>query len=459
MTVLLRDDFTGSGSIDGRTPDGVHTGTWADDSYFGGAASNTNITGGELIPLTPFRFGASIAMAGSPTDAYIDVHLLTSDVTYPVGAKTLIGLGTTIGSNTTGVFCAFTRTDDGFGGHYLDLDLTLRHSDFASGTTTLTGVAFAINDGNFTVRLEVQGTAVSVLVDGAVQMVAVLNAPMAAGRAFIGAEFANTKFDYVQAGFLPVFTKPTLLAVSGTILLDSFSGYSTLQYNPPEFSTGAFTGVNYYFEPSNLRQNGWVSGGDTQMDLVAYYGGGAAGLSEVTVDVIFRTGESMPASYATSGDLIRIFWTYLTPNVETYDISIVYLTAADAIAAMGGGAVAGFYFKSSHLAVSAGVNPAVVRYVLLSSFAAEEVHHIRVDQFRSSAQGYYLDDVLIDTTTNPTAGGVHKLDQVSIDILSGGAPGPTVHLPILGGVRVMQATSFSGPPFFWRDLIHCAETR
>ena len=210
MTVLLRDDFTGSGSIDGRTPDGVHTGTWADDSYFGGAASNTNITGGVLIPLTPFRFGASIDLAGSPTNAYIDAHLLSSDITYSVGAKTLIGLGSTIGSGAVGVFCSIRRA----GATSFDLDLTIRHSDFASGTTTLTGydIGGASSMDDFRFRLEVQGTDVAVLVSGAYVMRAVLNAPMAAGRAFIGAEFADTTFGVVQAGALSTYAKPPLLS-------------------------------------------------------------------------------------------------------------------------------------------------------------------------------------------------------------------------------------------------------
>lgn len=453
MTVLLRDDFTGSGTLLGRTPDGVHTGTWSNDSYFGGTASNTSITGGVLVPLPSYQFGASIALAGSPTNAYIEAALLTSDVTYPVGAKSVIGLGTTIGSAAAGVFCAFTRTTNVFGDTNLDLDLTYRHSDFASGTTS-TSINLSAGSASFKVRLEVQGTAVLVYVNESRVMDAVLNAPMAAGRAFIGSEFADTTFDWVQAGFLPTFVKPPLLNLTGTVLLDLFSGSSNLQYQAPEFVAGAFTGQTYYFYPANRRENGWVSGGDVLAYIAPSYGGGAPDLTQVTVDLIFRTSENGLTAYLTSVELLKLYWKYPSPNVETYDVSLIYLIGADAITQVGGGAVAGFYLKSSHYAPTAGVAVAVNRYTLLPTLNAEEVHHIRVDQFRSTSQSYYFDDVLVDTTSNPTAGGTHKLSEVGFNCLLGADADP-----IFGGVRVMTATSFSGPPFFWRDLITCVETR
>ena len=100
------------------------------------------------------------------------------------------------------------------------------------------------------------------------------------------------------------------------------------------------------------------------------------------------------------------------------------------------------------------------RYTLLA-IGPEEVHHIRVDQFRGTSQQWFFDDVLIDTTSYTSGGGTHKLLYITmgscLEPVGISDPlGPPVQL---GGIRIMPATSFFGPPFFWRDLIHCAETR
>lgn len=206
MTVmLLRDDFTGSGVLAGRTPDGVNSGAWVDDSWWTGGNSGTStaINTGLLktTPATGF-WGAQVPLLGSPADAYIEANLRTSIL--DTAGTPSIGLRRAAGSGV-GVFCGFNQVDS------THINCNLAWNGTPSRTGTSTGTFVVANALNYIARMEVQGNAIRVYLNGTLVLSPTLNAAGVGGAAYIdnnGFNTATYSLDYVEAGSLVIPPSP-----------------------------------------------------------------------------------------------------------------------------------------------------------------------------------------------------------------------------------------------------------
>jgi len=193
MAVLVRDDFTGSGSIVGRTPDGVNGGNWSNDAgIYGGDASITTISSG--ICNTPSGFntwGARLPVPGTPKDVVLEVGMRIA-VNGDTGALAICRAASGSGS----IRCEIIRNSS------TSIDVGLYFTGSSTGSTYET-VSVA-NASSFVVRLERSGLGLLVKINGTTALNVTLGTDLAGGDNFIGTTFSTVDFDYVQVeGVVP----------------------------------------------------------------------------------------------------------------------------------------------------------------------------------------------------------------------------------------------------------------
>ena len=199
MTVLLRDDFTGSGTLSGRTPDGVHGGTWANDPYWWGGdiATSTSIAGGILTSATvSAAWSGCIPLAGSPSDGYIEAGIVQSALDTSCDAYLALRVNTSTGA---GVYCLFNAASA------TTVMVNLHRNGTPSTGVGSSGTYTVANALNFVARLEVSGLTASVYLNGTLVLAYTLTANTGGGLAEIQIDGASThplSFDYIEAGDL-----------------------------------------------------------------------------------------------------------------------------------------------------------------------------------------------------------------------------------------------------------------
>lgn len=196
MAVLLRDDFTGSGVLAGRLPDGVNGGVWVDEPRYAGgnAATQTVITGGLCKGTSgSANWGAQAALPGSPADAYIEAGIrVTPGNTVGIAIrKSPVGSG-------PGVFVEFgydspttAYVNSGYNGSWLT-------GETPSGQVTPT----VADPTNYVVRLETEGNEFRIYVDGTLVMNGEIRGPLIGGDIYLDGQFSSGGFSYVEAGTL-----------------------------------------------------------------------------------------------------------------------------------------------------------------------------------------------------------------------------------------------------------------
>lgn len=197
MTILLRDDFTGSGSLAGRTPDGVSSGAWANDSWQQGGdiATATSISGGLLTTLggTSSSWGASAPLTGSPIAAYIEANIVCA--AYDGGWTVQMGVCHTPSSNT------FRGTIGVYQASSTEIQINYPLGPIVSGSDLFT----VANVNNVVIRAEVVGSSLKVYADGVFVFESTLtNPPLAGGGIYIdnngNSNTSIPRFAYVEAG-------------------------------------------------------------------------------------------------------------------------------------------------------------------------------------------------------------------------------------------------------------------
>jgi hypothetical protein len=202
-TVLLRDDFTGSGTLSGRTPDGVHSGVWVEDNFYlgsspGDLALYSAVTGGRLKTSSSSTFFDSrIPLSGSPSDAYIETQLLGDGDGGSPGYGTnfwCIGLRKPAEGVRYGIFLDFKRSAL----NSVYLNLATHDSPHISGTNS--GVFTVANGADFKVRLEVQGLNVRVYLDGGLVLHGAFTVSVPGGDAYVEGNYSIGGMAYTEAG-------------------------------------------------------------------------------------------------------------------------------------------------------------------------------------------------------------------------------------------------------------------
>ncbi|RZL88831.1 MAG: hypothetical protein EOP82_21685 [Variovorax sp.] len=190
MAVLLRDDFTGSGTLSGRTPDGVHTGTWTTASWYSDDAANATISGGNCGRTTSGSWGANITLPGSPADAYIEAGCLVSS-----GNSVGLGIRNQGTLGRFGVFAEFAYQS----GTQVLVNTSYDGTNLSAETPGTSAIITA-TPSNFVGRIEVQGTTARFYVNSTLVITATIDTPATGGAAYIDAQFSTGKLSYVEAG-------------------------------------------------------------------------------------------------------------------------------------------------------------------------------------------------------------------------------------------------------------------
>jgi hypothetical protein len=204
-TALLRDDFTGSGTLIGRTPDGVNGGAWVDAPNVYGSIPATGVIGSGVLSESgasaSHYVGATAPLTGSPADAYIEARFVANLADPGRGTLGIRWIEGTPSGYATG----------------LQLDLTTLDATHArvqvvrnpSGIGMQPGGGYVnyvvANGANYVARLEVQGTAVRLYLDGTLVWSGTQTEANAGGAAYVSlgpGTSAQVSFDYVEAGSL-----------------------------------------------------------------------------------------------------------------------------------------------------------------------------------------------------------------------------------------------------------------
>jgi len=196
VAVLLRDDFTGSGVLAGRTPDGVNAGAWADDNWFwgGSAATDTSVSTGFLRQTNAgATYGASAPLAGSPADAYIEANLRASTNNGGGSVSTISLALRRVPASSTRVCCDFFVQNS--------TTVNVNIVGGASGDFTVT------NALNYIARFEIVGAVAKAYLNGTLVLTSTLTGvTMTGGRAYIDNNGNNNTavntVDYVEVGTL-----------------------------------------------------------------------------------------------------------------------------------------------------------------------------------------------------------------------------------------------------------------
>lgn len=247
---LMRDDFTGFGSLEFREPDTMSTGAWEEDTWYigdsGALGTIAQMSGDRLVTTSDggnhWSFSAYVPLPGNPLDAYIEARLLNNTEAGNTGFNAALGLRRPGVNMAGGVFCDF----------YINDATTVSATFGAYGTPNRSfpdfGEFTVADANNFVARMEAVGRNLRLFLDGVLVMTVVLNAPMATGGgAWIAGNPAT--YEYVEAGLMPAFEP---------LLLDSFTETSTLAAHTGD------SGVNWLVHPN-------ADGGDdpyTGMHLV-----------------------------------------------------------------------------------------------------------------------------------------------------------------------------------------------
>ena len=146
MTVLLRDDFTGSGTLNARTPDGVNGGAWANENWQQGGtiSSQTSISGGLLLTLggTSSAWGAYAPLTGNPLDSYIEAQITCGG--YDGGWTVQLATCHTLASSTFRAMIGVYQTSA------TEIQINYPLGPIVSGNDVVSG----INANNFVIRAE-----------------------------------------------------------------------------------------------------------------------------------------------------------------------------------------------------------------------------------------------------------------------------------------------------------------
>jgi len=195
MTVLVRDNFSGSGTLVPRVPDTISSGGYENDAWHqgGDAATETLIAGGSLQTTINDVWGAFVPVGGALSDGYIESHIFgTTNAN-----EHFLGLRRNP-SNGAGVFCSFTPNAS-----FLTVDLQ------RNGTPVMTGIKFIdyfdVNPASFTARLEVEGQQIRVFIDGVQVLNPTLNSVMLGGGGFLSVISTGgvaCAYEYVEIGDL-----------------------------------------------------------------------------------------------------------------------------------------------------------------------------------------------------------------------------------------------------------------
>jgi hypothetical protein len=204
-TVLLRDDFSGTGHVVGRTLDGVNAGAWVNaPNVYGSLTTSDSIASGLLseVGASATQYvGAYAPLTGAPADAYVEARFVANLADPGRGTLGIRWLEGTPSGYATG----------------LQLDLTTLDATHArvqvvrnpSGIGMQPGGGYVnyvvANGANYVARLEVQGTAVRLYLDGTLVWSGTQTEASAGGNAYVSlgtGTSAQVSFDYVEAGSL-----------------------------------------------------------------------------------------------------------------------------------------------------------------------------------------------------------------------------------------------------------------
>jgi hypothetical protein len=202
--IWLRDDFTGSGALIGRTPDGPHSGVWVDaPNNYGSNPGTETISGGLLTVNTgPASYiSATSPLAGSPADGYFEARILSN--TSDAGT---VSLGLRWQDNTpvnwfTGVLIECTAANP------TTVSVDVRTGPSSDDVPPSTGtVNYTVaNAADYIARLECEGTAVRLYLDGTLVFTGTQSEVVAGAAAFIYLSPSGTQavsVNYVEAGSL-----------------------------------------------------------------------------------------------------------------------------------------------------------------------------------------------------------------------------------------------------------------
>lgn len=201
-TMVLRDDFTGAGTLSGRSPDTLSTGPWQEDTWWlgdaGALGTIAKVQGGQLVTGADggahWSFGAGLPLPGNPLDVYLEARLRNNLQAGNTGFNAQMGVRRVPGSGA-GVFCDF----------YIS-DATTVTATFASNGTPSrsypdSGDFTVADSSNFVARIEARGSILQLFLDGVMVLEVTLNAPMTTGGGvWISGNPAT--FEYLEAGTL-----------------------------------------------------------------------------------------------------------------------------------------------------------------------------------------------------------------------------------------------------------------
>jgi len=204
--VLLRDDFTGSGTLLGRTPDGAHLAgaTWGNDNYYAsvGSAAIGSITGGQVVGTGPFpSWGASIALENSPANVYIEARVLPS-------SGNTIGLGVRRAHPNSAESAIFVEFGCNAAGTMAYVNINYNGSYFLNPIPFPTGNFAVANPFSYVARVEVIGLSTDpsaklrVKIDGLLVIQADIASTSTGGGAYIDAQSSTARMEYVEVGLL-----------------------------------------------------------------------------------------------------------------------------------------------------------------------------------------------------------------------------------------------------------------
>jgi len=201
VTVLIRDDFSGSGYINGRAPDGVDAGNWV---LVGGTNTNAEVAFAQMYVFGTFN----ARVAGPAADSYVQMEWVAGGF----GVPTVLQIGArwqNSGGIGSGVFLEFNKA----GGDPHSAGTIRVGTRDAGGTITypigVTPVATGFGASPWLLRLELEGTAIRVYNRGGLIASGTQSVIAAAGDYYLA---STTAFNATETAGLKSFEGGSLVA-------------------------------------------------------------------------------------------------------------------------------------------------------------------------------------------------------------------------------------------------------
>jgi hypothetical protein len=212
-TVLFRDDFTGSGTLAGRAPDGVDGGNWVNCNGIGDASAAS--VGSGVLPLSStVHWDAKGVMTESVQDCYVEVRLRKTGTPASYGnggnLRLTMRLNTapfSTGWKTGGVEIwiyanSATEIETYLSDTYLPVGF-LTDSGYATHTVA--------DASDVVVRMELVGTSMALYLNGVLARTSEYTVPsdLAGGAGvYVANEYYQGNLEYIEAGSLAAPVTP-----------------------------------------------------------------------------------------------------------------------------------------------------------------------------------------------------------------------------------------------------------